>query len=115
MICEVSDATEIEPVLQTLIGETFNFRTTTRDDDARLDIYAHEFWGLSENALFDVWVMSPNASSHCHLAQSACYQRAEKEKDQKYGKDIRRVMHASFTPFVFATTGGVGKLTAVFL
>ena len=40
---EVSSATKIEPVLRTLTGETFQLRTTTTHDDARLDIYARDF------------------------------------------------------------------------
>ena len=40
---------------------------------------------------------------------------AEKEKDRNYGERVRQVEHASFTPLIFATTGGVGKLTTSFL
>ena len=115
LVSEVSSATEIEPVLRTLTGETFQLRTTTTDDDARLDIYARGFWGRSEDAFFDVRVMNPNAPSYRHLDPSACYRQAEKEKDRKYGERVRRVEHAAFTPLVFFTTGGVGKLATAFL
>ena len=90
-------------------------RSTTRDDDARLDIYARGFWGRSEDAFFDVRVMNLNALSFRHLEPSACYRRAEKEKDCKYGERVRCVEHGAFTPLVFSTTGGVGTLAAAFL
>ena len=115
LVSEVLTANVIEPVLQTLTGETFNMRSTTRDDDARLDIYACGFWGRSEDAFFDVRVINPNAPSFRHLEPSACYRRAEKEKDRKYGERVRRVEHGAFTPLVFSTTGGVGTLAAAFL
>ena len=38
LLNEVCDDVEIEPCLQTLQGEAFANRTTTTDDDARLDI-----------------------------------------------------------------------------
>ena len=65
--------------------------------------------------------MNLNASSYRHLEPNSSYRRAEKEKDRKYGERerererVRQVEHASFTPLIFATTGGVGKLTISFL
>ena len=38
LLIEVCDDVEVEPCLQTLQGETFANRSTTTDDDARLDI-----------------------------------------------------------------------------
>ena len=116
LLSEVCVNTSIEPVLQTLTGEQFQRRTTTTDDDARLDIFTRGFWsGRSEDAFFDVRVINPNAPSYRNLELSACYRRAEKEKERKYGERVRQVEHASFTPLIFATTGGVSKLTDVFL
>ena len=45
LVSEVSTTMTIEPTLQSLSGERFNRRTTTTDDDARLDIYARGFGG----------------------------------------------------------------------
>lgn len=116
LLAEVSAVSTIEPTLQTLTGERFNHRTATTDDDARLDIYARGFWGgRCEDAFFDIRVVNPNASSYRHLEPSSCYRRAEKEKERKYGERVRQVEHASFTPLVFATTGGVSRLTTSFL
>ena len=89
-------------------------RTTTTDDDARLDIYARDFWVRSEDAFFDVRVMNPNEPSYRHLDPSACYRQAEKEKDRKYGERVRRVERAAFTPLVLSTTG-VSKPATAFL
>ena len=78
-------------------------------------MHADSWGGWSEDALFDVRAMNPNTPSFRHLEPSACYRRAEKEKDRKYGERVRRVEHGAFTPLVFSTTGGVGTLVAVFL
>ena len=40
LISEVSTSTRIEPPLQPVTGETFVRQSTTREDDARPDIYA---------------------------------------------------------------------------
>ena len=116
LLSEVCINAAVEPVLQTLTGERFQRRTTTTDDDARLDMFARGFWsGRSEDAFFDVRVINPNAPSYRNLELSMCYRRAEKEKDRKYGERVRQVEHASFTPLILATTGGVSKLTCAFL
>ena len=116
LLSEVCINAAVEPVLQTLTGERFQRRTTTTDDDARLDMFARGFWsGRSEDAFFDVRVINPNAPSYRNLELSTCYRRAEKEKDRKYGERVRQVEHASFTPLILATTGGVSKLTCAFL
>ena len=116
LVSEVATVATIEPTLQPLTGETFVRRTTTQDDDARLDIYARGFWGgRSEDAFFDVRILNPNAPSYRCLKPSSCYNRAEKEKDRKYGDRVRQVEHASFTPLIFSVTGGTSKLTTAFL
>ena len=42
------------------------------------------------------------------------YRRHEQEKKREYGDRVREVEHASFTPLVFATTGGMGKEATIF-
>ena len=45
----------------------------------------------------------------------ACYKRAEEHKKRKYDKRIREVEHGSFSPLIFATTGGIGPTASLFL
>ena len=64
LISEVSTSTRIEPPLQPVTGETFVRQSTTREDDARPDIYARGFWGgRTEDVFFDVRVVNPNTPS----------------------------------------------------
>ena len=44
IINDVCYALEIEPHLQPLQGESFDFKTTTNEDQARLDIKANGLW-----------------------------------------------------------------------
>ena len=43
-LSDVCHDVEIEPYLQPLQGETFALKSTTSDDDARLDIKANGIW-----------------------------------------------------------------------
>ena len=108
--------TTIEPLLQPLSGEVFHRRTTTTDQDARLDIKASGFWGEgSEKAFLDVRVFNPLAPSYRSLPIPSAYLRHEKEKRDRYEERVREVERAAFTPLVFAATGGASRLTTSFL
>ena len=64
LLNEVCDDVEVEPCLHSLQGETFANRTTTIDDDARLDIKANGFFDSRFNrTFFDVKVFNPYAKS----------------------------------------------------
>ena len=45
------------------------------------------------------------------LAQ--CYRRNELEKKRAYDERVREIEHASFSPLVFSTSGGMGTTAAV--
>ena len=45
LLDEVCHDVEIEPKLQSLESESFHNKTTTIDDDARLDMKANGLWG----------------------------------------------------------------------
>ena len=103
-LSEVAQETAIEPPLQPLSGETFQLRSASTDDEARLGFGARGFLGSRfQVAFFDVRVMNLNAPSYRHLQPNALYRRAEQEKERKYGERIRHVEHASFTPLIFST------------
>ena len=61
MIKEMCTNVEIEPRLQSLDGENLQLRTANREDEARLDIRATDFWSRGQEAFFDVRVFYPSA------------------------------------------------------
>jgi hypothetical protein len=91
----------LEPQLQPLSGETFQHKTSSTDDQARLDIQAQNFWDNSnQTTFFDVRVFNAHAPSNC-LSTNACYRKHELEKRRKYEQRIIEVDHGIFTPLVF--------------
>lgn len=116
LLSEVSPDVCSEPVLQPLTGEHFRRRTTNTDDHARLDIRARGFWGgRFEVAFFDVRIFNPTAPSNRSRPLPSVYRSQERQKINLYEERVREVERGSFTPLVFSTTGGVSKLTSVFL
>jgi len=101
----------IEPPLQPLTGESIEPRSANRQDEARADIHAKGFWGQRQSALR---VFHPNARSYCQSSIPSLYRCQEQQKKREYGDHIREVEQASFTPLVFATTGGMRKEAMVF-
>ena len=99
---------ESEPPLLPLTGENIVPLSANRRDDARADIGATSFWGRQQCAFFDVRVFHPNTQSYHHSSISSLYRRHELTKKREYGGRIREVENGSFTPLVFATTGGMG-------
>ena len=67
------------------------------------------FWERSRDAFYDVRVFNPFATQNCSQSLSATYQCHEREKRRSYEQRIREIEHGSFTPHVFAATGGMGK------
>ena len=103
-----------EPPLQPLSGEQLTLRSANREDGARLDIAADNFWGRDRSrAFFDIRVFSPFAQSHRNTSLSQCYKKNEQEKKRAYDQRIREVEHESFSPLVFSTSGGMGPTANV--
>ena len=99
-----------------LSGESFKRRTTCRDPEARLDIRARGFWGNRfDCAMFDVRVFNPHAQSNRNPGLASVYQRHERQKKAIYEERVCEVERATFTPLVFSTTGGAGRLATTFL
>jgi hypothetical protein len=98
---------EVEPQLQELSGEVFEFKSANRDDDARSDIKCRGFWSNMRQAYFDVKVVSPFARSYSHLPPSQLFRNAERAKIREYRERIREVEHGDFNPLVFTCTGGM--------
>ena len=85
-----------------------------RRDDARADICAIGFWGRQQYAFFDIRVFHPNTQSYHNSSISSLYPCHQQAKKREYGDSIREVENGSFTPPVFATTGGMGWEATLF-
>ena len=104
----------IEPHLQPLSGESMRYRTAKTDTEARSDISACGFWGSRFEKIFmDVRIFNPNAESYRNCTPETCFRRHEQEKRRQYDQCIREIEHASFSPLVFSTSGGMGKSTSI--
>ena len=104
---EVCFDVEIEPKLQPL-GESFHYKTTTTDDEARLDIKANGLWESRFcRTFFDVKIFNPLAKS-CPKNINEAYTYHENQKKLKYEQRIINVEKSTFNPLVFACTGGAG-------
>lgn len=115
LLTEVSHDVETEPELQPLDGEVFQHRSTRTDACARLDIKASGFWGgRFECAFFDVRIFNPLAHSNHPASGSlaSVYRKHEVEKRRHYQQRVTDIEMASFTPLVFAATGGCGPAAA---
>ena len=105
-----------EPVLQPLSGESFRLRSTTTEDNARLDLSADGFWGHRfRRTYFDVRVFCPLSSTNTARSLSACYKENENIKKRKYEQRIQEVEHASFSPLVFSSSGGCAPVASLFI
>ena len=67
-----------------------------------------------EKAFIDVRVFNPCAKSNQISSLLSVYRRHEQEKKRQYDQRIREVEHATFTPLVMSTTGGMGKYAITF-
>ena len=70
--------------------------------------------GSGKVPFLKVRVFHPNALSYCNTSVPSLYRRHEAQKKREYGDRVREVEQASFTPLVFATTGGMGREAIVF-
>ena len=108
LLGDVCNDVEIEPKFQPLEGETFDNKSTSTQDEARLDIKAN---GLFDSRFcrifFDVKIFNPFANS-CPKQIQEAYKHHEASKKRKYEQRIINVENSSFSALVFATTGGAG-------
>ena len=113
-LSEVCHNVGTEPSLQPVTGEQMRYRTANREDGARLDVVVQGLWGKDRQCtFFDVRVFNPFAQSHQKTSLTQCYHRQEQEKRRHYEERVREIEHGSFSPLVFATTGGMGATATV--
>ena len=114
LFTEVCHNVSVEPELQPLSGEQFQYRTANTEDGARLDVHAQGFWGdKHKGAFFDIRVFNPYAPSNRKFTTESVYRRHEREKRCCYKSRVLEVEHGSFTPLVFSAAGGMGTAATV--
>ncbi len=109
LLIEVCNNVNIEPHLQPIIGERFSSCSANTRDGARLDIGETVYgvgWPLRQK-FFNVRIFNPYAPSNRQSNRAACYHKHEWEKKRVYERRTVEVEHASFTPLVMSTTGGL--------
>ena len=108
LLDEICFDVEIEPTLQPRQGETFSKKSTSYEDDARLDIKANGLWESHFNKTYnDVKIFNPFAKTSPKYTKyiDDAYNFHENAKNESR---ITEVENASFNPLVFACTGGAG-------
>ena len=97
---EVCNDVQFEPDLQPLTGEQLTYTTANVEDGARLDIAANGFLGgRYERTFTDVCIFNPHAPSNRNSDLATCYRKRERSKKRAYEQRVRKVEHASFTPW----------------
>ena len=99
---------QIEPLLLKTKGAQLPSGSST-EDNARLDVSARSIWNPLEKAFLDIRVFHAQApSNRSHGTIKKMYKSHEQEKKRKYNQRVLQIEHATFTPVVFSTTGGMG-------
>ena len=115
LLSEVCHGVTIEPHLQPLAGEVMSHNSAITDDGGRLDVAMYGFLGgCFEKAYVDIRVFNPCAQSNRRSPLPSVYRRHEQEKKRQYEQRVREVEHATFTPLVMSTTGGMGRAATTF-
>lgn len=79
-----------------------------------MDVAARDFWTHGQKAFFDVKVFNPFAKSNQKFALASCFTHHERQKKRAYEQRVLEIENGSFTPLVFSTTGGMGRLASIF-
>ena len=107
LLDEVCNDVAIEPMLTPLTGETFKYKTTNIEEQARVDVSARGVWIRGSRAFFDVRVFNPLAQSYSNQTLKATHKTNENSKKREYGERVLKVEHGTFTPLVFSCLGGM--------
>ena len=94
-----------EQLLLPCEGHIFPVSANTRDD-ARMDIVCRGLWRDMEASYLDVRVFHPNAPSYRKSSITHLHRTHQNQKKMAYMRRVLNVEQGSFTPLVFATSGG---------
>ena len=111
---EISNDARIEPPLQHLSGENLP-KNSNKSEEARLDISIRGFWQKEQSAFFDVRVFNPFAPSYRNQKLENTFAGNERERKRAYSQRVLQVEHGSFTPLIFAHSGGSSRETETFI
>ena len=113
---KVSSNFRVELALQPFDGEGFRCCSTTRDQNARLDIQASSFWGgRLESTFFDVRIFNPNVQSNLVFPVRSLHRQHQLQKCRKYEEPVIDIEQATFTPLVFSVACGCSQLSTIFM
>ena len=114
LLTKVCHGVGTEPHLQPVTDERLFHRTANREDGARLDIVAEDFWGRDrQRTYFDVRVFNPLSRSYQKSSIAQSYRKNEQEKRRQYNERNREIQHGSFSPLIFTTSGSMGPTATV--
>ena len=80
-----------------------------------MDIVCRGLWSDMEAAYLDVRVFHPNAPSYVKEPIANLHKRHQNQKKLAYMRRVIRVEQGTFTPLVFATSGGFAPEVGVVL
>ena len=82
LLQKVCSDVQVEPSLQPLSGEHLSLRTSNREDGARLDVAATNFWSHDrQRTFFDVRVFNPLAPSNSQPLPILATEDTNKKRD----------------------------------
>ena len=84
-----------------------HYQSAITNDNAKADIAVSSFWSSRQHSFLDIRVFNPFSHTYNNSSIKACHRRNEKDKRCQYCERICNVEHASFTPLVFTTAGGM--------
>ena len=114
LLSEISTDVQLEPQLAELTGENLKYKTSNKQNEARLDISARNVWRFGDKAFFDVRVFNPTSKFYSKMPLKSAYVTNEKEKKREYNERIIKVEHGSLTPLVFSCYGGMSRECGAF-
>ena len=114
LLSEVCHDVVIEPEIQSLTSDSFDYQSALPNDEAHSDVRAQGFWGnRNTKDYFNAKVFCPYAKSYRKRPLSITNSQLEQPKRQAYDQRIREIEHGTFKPLVFATSGGMSRATTV--
>ena len=108
-LSEVCHDVRLEPQLKPLTGEVYHYATSNTTEEARVDVSARGFWVRGQLAFSDIRVFNPLAKCYNAKNLKSIFATHEKEKKRSYNQRIIETENGSFTPLVFACTGGMSR------
>ena len=104
---EVCHDVRLEPRLKTLTGEIYYYSTSNTTVDARVDVSAQRFSVRGQLTFLNIRVFNPTAKCYNAKHLKSIFATHDKEKKRSYNQRIIETENGSFTPLVFACTGGM--------